>query len=170
MKALHLPWVRQCLTAALFCSSVHRSRLRSASLPPFSCHFLCQLASCARLRYPSSRMAAVALRPYLMQGSTVLFLCSREYTPSSKRHRLVRISGTTLIWTVAGAPSTTDIVVRQRLPKSRLNAPAQLGAFFCRWACLKKGAALAVLPSTPRHSCPFGRLLEKSICTKLTFS
>ena len=34
-------------------------------------------------------------RPYLMQGSTALFLCSGEYTPSSKRHRLVRISGTT---------------------------------------------------------------------------
>ena len=32
-----------------------------------------------------------------MQGSTALFLCSSEYTPSSKRHRLVRISGTTPI-------------------------------------------------------------------------
>ena len=94
-RALHLPWARQCLAAALFCSRVHCPRLRSASLPPLSCHSLCQLASCARPGYPGSRMAAVALRPYLMQGSTALFLCSSEYTPSSKRHRLVRISGTT---------------------------------------------------------------------------
>jgi hypothetical protein len=30
-----------------------------------------------------------------MQGSTALVLCSRVHTQSSKRHRLVRISGTT---------------------------------------------------------------------------
>ena len=34
-KALHLLWVRQCLTAALFCSSVYCPRLRSVSLPLF---------------------------------------------------------------------------------------------------------------------------------------
>lgn len=62
----HLPWAGQCLTAALFCSSACCSSLRSVSLPPFSCHSLCQLTSCARLGYPSSRMVAVALRPYLM--------------------------------------------------------------------------------------------------------
>lgn len=65
-EALRLPWVRWCLTAAPFCSSVHCPRLRSASLPPFSCHSLCQLASRARLGHPSPRMVAVALRPYLM--------------------------------------------------------------------------------------------------------
>lgn len=71
------------------------SRLRSVSLPPFSCHSPCQLNSCARLGHPSSRMVAVALRPYLMQSSAALSLCSRECTPSSKRHRLVRTSGAT---------------------------------------------------------------------------
>lgn len=83
------------MTAALFCSSVHCPRLRSVSLPPSSCHSLCQLTSCARLGYPNSRMVAVALRPYLTQSSAAPSLCSGECTPSSKRHHLVRTSGTT---------------------------------------------------------------------------
>lgn len=81
------------LARMLAVGNVVEARVPTRSME--ACHSLCQPASCARLGYPGSRMPAVALRPCLMQGSTALFLRSRECTPSSKRHRLVRTSGTT---------------------------------------------------------------------------
>ena len=61
-----------------------------------------------------------------------------------------RASASDDIWTVIDMPSTTDIMVRRSLLKSHRNgllkshrnAPTPLGAFSCRWVCLKKGAAL----------------------------
>lgn len=90
-RALRFPWARQCLSCPLLLLRVARE---VAFHEPVSV-FPHQLTSSAWLGYPSSRIAVVALRPYLMWCLTVLVLRLRSCMPFSKRNCLLRTISTT---------------------------------------------------------------------------